>query len=356
MKIMFYINTISYGGAERVIVNLANHFYDNGYDVVFVTTYKRETEYKLRDNIQRHVLLDRENYKFLKKNLLCVKQLRKLLSTEKTDILVSFMAEPNFRAIFSSLGLKTKNLISIRNDPNREYPNVMFRFLAKFLYRLADCVVFQTKDAQSWFPNAIRKKSCIIPNQVNEQFFQIVPAECHRDIVTVGRLTDQKNQEMLIRAFSRIANRIDDNLIIYGDGQLRESLMKLVNDMSLSERVFLPGSISDVPNTVKSAKLFVLSSNYEGMPNALIEAMVLGLPCISTDCPCGGPRELFDEQKNGLLVKVGDECELAEKMLYLLKNESIRLEISNNAARAAMYFSSESIFAKWETFVKKVIL
>lgn len=354
MKLMFYINTISCGGAERVMVNLANQFVHKGHTVVFVTTYQTNQEYELDARAERRVLLDRNNYNFIKKNLSCTWQLRKIIKTESPDVLISFMAEPNFRAICSSLGLENKNLISIRNDPEREYPNALFKFCARFLYRFADSVVFQTQDAQDWFSKPIRKKSCIIPNQVNQRFFQTERAEVHKDIVTVGRLVEQKNHEMLIRAFAKIAAKTDDNLIIYGDGERKEALLKLVSELQLNGRVFFPGVISDVSCAIRSAKIFVLSSFYEGMPNALIEAMVLGLPCVSTDCPCGGPKELFDGQKNGFLVPIGDENALAEKMLYLIGNETVRMELGNRAKATAQQFSPEVIFERWEAEIARL--
>lgn len=354
MKLMFYINTISFGGAERVMVNLANQFIRKGHDIIFVTTYKTEQEYELSDRIERKVLLDRNDYNFLKKNFDSTRKLRKIIKTETPDVLVSFMAESNFRAICSGWGLKTRKLISIRNDPNREYPNTLFKFCARFLYKFADCVVFQTEDAKKWFSKPIQKKSCIILNQVNEQFFRETPAESHKDIVTVGRLVEQKNHELLIKAFAKIAEKTDDNLIIYGDGDRKEILLKLVRDLQLEDRVFFHGTISNVSNTVKSAKIFVLSSFYEGMPNALIEAMVLGLPCISTDCPCGGPKELFDGQKNGLLVPLDDEAALAEKMMYLIGNETVRTEIGDRAKEAARQFSPDIIYEKWETVIAQL--
>ena len=355
MKIMFYINTISFGGAERVIVNLAKQFSKKGYEVIFVTTYLNDQEYELPKEIQREILLDRKNYGFIKKNFRCVKELRKLIKIQKPDILISFMAEPNFRSIVSCLGTRTKTLISIRNDPNKEYGNALFRFCAKYLYRFASGIVFQTKEAQLWFPDKIRKKSKIIFNQVNESFFCQDKPELNKDIVTVGRLVDQKNHALLIEAFAEIAEFTDENLIIYGDGDCREMLENLVDRLKLSDRVFLPGTITDVANTIKTAKLFVLSSDYEGMPNALIEAMTLGLPCISTDCPCGGPRELFHNQQNGLLVPICDKHMLAQKIMYLINDGAERNKVAENARRASDMFSPEIVFGNWEAYVNEIV-
>lgn len=356
MKLMFYINTISFGGAERVIVNLANQFYNNGYDVVFVTTSHMENEYKLEHGVKREVILDKRNYSFFKKNLICIKKLRKLIKVEKPDVIVSFMAEPNFRAIVSCLGTKTKNLISVRNDPQREYPNFLYRFLSKILYRHADCIVFQTEDARKWFPNNIKEKSTIIYNQVSDKFYISSSSIERSGIVTVGRLVEQKNHELLIKAFAKISDVINDNLIIYGDGHLKEYLGKLVSELNIADRVIFRGVVLDVPNFIKNAKLFVLSSDYEGMPNALMEAMAIGLPCISTDCPCGGPRELFNRQNCGVLVSVGDVNELATKMLELLVDDSKRAMLAKNASIAAEAFSPSLIFSRWEKCIKDISL
>ena len=351
-KIMFYINAIHHGGAERVMVNLTKQFAENGNDCVLVTSFIDEWEYPVSDNVKRISLFEKEIPGALRRNVRLVWALRRLIKQEKPNLLISFMAQPNYRALVACIGLKTKNLISIRNDPNREYAGRINTFLAKTLFKLADGVVFQTEEAKSWFPQSIQNKSRVIYNQVDKRFYDTEYHEERRDIVTTGRLVKQKNHELLIKAFSMIADQIDDNLIIYGDGELREELEALIEKLGLMNRVFLPGATKDVPNTIKSAKLFVLSSDYEGMPNSLMEAMALGLPCISTDCPCGGPKMLFGELLQNNLVPIGNQKLLADQMLnniVFCRNGQIEREISK-------VFEPNSIFQKWKSYIDELVV
>ncbi|WP_419022022.1 glycosyltransferase family 4 protein [Holdemanella sp.] len=355
MKIVFYINTLGGGGAERVVSALAKSF-SAANEVIVVNSYAVDKEYELNDKV-RHIYLEKNNTSrnFITRNIHRVSRLRYILKSEKPDVLISFMAEPNYRAIVASIGLKNKTIISVRNDPDKEYPGVLTGFLAKTLFRLADGIVFQTEDAKKWFPDSIQKKSTIIYNQVDDVFFNTKFHGVRHDIVSTGRLTNQKNQKMLIRAFASVADKITENLIIYGEGELRSELESLIAKLHMTNRIFLPGRIENVAETIKSAKLFVLSSDYEGMPNSLMEAMVLGIPCISTNCPCGGSRKIFEGQKNGLLVPVNDVKTLAEKIIYLLKNKPVREKISDNALKASKMFSSQVITDKWLSYINKII-
>lgn len=353
MKILFYINAIHYGGAERVMCNLATQFSEHGHECVLTTSFRDDWEYSFGKEVKRVALFEsRLKYGFLKRNIFYVKKLRKILKEEKPDVVVAFMAEPNFRAIMASVGLNNKVVISVRNDPNREYPGRLNRILAKFLFRFADGIVFQTEDAQKWFPKSIQKKSRIIFNQVDEIFYNTTYNGERHDIVTTGRLTAQKNHKMLIRAFAAIADKISDNLIIYGEGELRGELESLIAELHLENRVFLPGSVKNVADTIKSAKLFVLSSDYEGMPNSLMEAMALGIPCISTDCPCGGAKALLNEVEDDCLVAVNNENELSEKMYRILKTDSFH--ISQNLQLKAKCFNPYEIYEIWKNYLVSV--
>lgn len=352
MKILFYINAIHHGGAERVMANLAKRFAGSCNKVILVTSFRDEWEYPLDSAIDRINLIDEIPVGFLKRNILIAKKLRSCIKNEKPDVIVSFMAEPNFRMLLATIGIKCRKIISVRNDPNKEYPNFLFKSLAKTLYNLADGVVFQTEDAMKWFPKSIQKKSRIIMNQVDEVFFNTPLAEERHDIVTTGRLTAQKNHKMLIRAFSQIAGEIDDNLIIYGEGELRDELESLVKDLGLEERVFLPGATKNVPEALSKAKLFVLSSDYEGMPNALLEAMAMGLPCISTDCPCGGPRMVIRNGENGFLFPVGNEEKLCEilSLVFALSTKKLT-NISKLAKKEMLICNPEIVIDFWRKFI-----
>lgn len=351
-KIMFYINAIHHGGAERVICNLATSFSKNGYECFLVTSFRDTWEYGYGECVHRISLFEEKiSTNFWDRNIQLVKKLRELIKVEQPDLLVSFMAEPNFRAIIASVGLKNKVMISIRNDPKQEYSSILTKVLAKTLFCRADGIVFQTEDAKKWFPRSVQKKSKIILNQVDEVFYNTKYEGKRKNIVTTGRLVPQKNQELLIRAFASIADKITENLFIYGEGILQKDLEHLIEELHMEERIFLPGSITDVAETIKSARLFVLSSDFEGMPNSLMEAMALGIPCVSTDCPCGGPRMLFAQHEAGRLVPCKDVSKLADT-IYERVTDGSDGKIEKELAEV---FRTQKIWECWYNYVSSMI-
>ena len=217
---------------------------------------------------------------------------------------------------------------------------------------MADGCVFQTKEAQEWFPERLQRKSKIIYNAVKEDFYHIERKPNRGEIVTCGRLTEQKNHAMLIAAFADVVKQYPyATLKIYGEGALRETLQQQINEAGLQDKALLMGATDNVGKALETADLFVLSSDYEGMPNALMEAMAAGVPCISTDCPCGGPRELFGENLKKKLVPCGDANQMALKISEVLDaTESGILE--KNCAEA---FRPDSVDARWEKYLLEII-
>ena len=342
-KVILYIGSLSRGGAERVIATLANYLNKKGIFCIVVTTYQRENEYQLDEGIKRIILSTPQNRTIVSKiinNIDQLLKLRNIVKKEQPNTILSFMGEPNFRMLVSCFGLKVKKIISIRNAPEKEYPTFVTRLFAKNIFKIANHIVFQTEDARKWFPFSIQKKSTIILNPVDDVFFNTKFDGQRHDLVTTGRLVPQKNHKLLIHAFAKIADKIEDNLYIYGEGELRSELEQLIFELGMQNRIFLPGAVKNVADTIKSAKLFVLSSDYEGLPNSLMEAMALGIPCISTDCPCGGPSMLLDDD---FLVKVNDEMMLGKKIFQFIEcsnfNCGYRIEIES--------FSSQNVMKKW---------
>lgn len=355
-KILFYINSINFGGAERVICNLANRFSNANYDVILVTSFKVDNEYELNCKVKRLSLEDKEiQQSFIKRNLQRTKKLRNICKNEKPDVLISFMAESSFRAIIATRLLNTKTLISVRNDPNMEYPNMLFKIFAKLLYPLSSGCVFQTEDAQKWFSDRIQKKSNIILNHVDEKFYKVDFKGKRTNIITVGRLESQKNHKLLIEAFAQIADEFPmENLLIYGEGSQKDELKKLTKVLNIEKRVFFMGTSIDIEEKIKGAKLFVLSSDYEGLPNVLMEAMTVGLPVISTDCPCGGPRMLIDNNINGVLVNTGDKYDMANSIRKILNDEKFAQNLGINAKIKAKEFEPNKVFIEWEKYINKI--
>lgn len=338
------------------MVNLATALSEHGNECILVTSIKEPWEYKYGNRVDRVSLFPNQMpQQFLKRNIFTTIRLRKLIKEKKPDVVVSFMAEPNFRAIIATIGLRTKCLVSVRNDPEKEYPNTLFKLAARTLYRLADGIVFQTSEAKAWFSQSIQKKSRIIFNQVDTVFFDTKLKMNREAIVTTGRLVPQKNHELLIRAFALVADRIRDNLIIYGDGELENYLKGLVNELGINNRVFFPGATQNIPEALSSAKMFVLSSDFEGMPNSLLEAMAIGLPCISTDCPCGGPRNIVEHEKSGILVPVGDVVAMSTAIENVVTNDGKLCNLGENAKIRARLFRPDVILQEWKEYIDTIV-
>lgn len=357
-KIMFYINAIHDGGAERVMINLTKYFSEAGYDTVLVTSFRDKWEYTVPEHVKRLSLENTEiKQSRWRRNLSRIYKLRQLCKKEKPDILVSFMTEPNFRALLATIGLPTKNLVSVRNDPEVEYGGKIGRLIGKYLLPLADGCVFQTEEAKKWFPQKLQSKSRIIYNSVKEDFYHIQRKPNKGEIVTCGRLEKQKNHALLIQAFAKIAREFPyATLKIYGEGSLKEQLQQQINELHLQGRAFLMGATDHVEEALKSADLFVLSSDFEGMPNALMEAMAAGVPCISTDCPCGGPKELFGDYFKKQLIRmknVGDLIESIEHIGQMTKADKIHF--SNQIKERAELFLPDRVNKRWKNYINDLL-
>ena len=357
MKIMICIGQLCKGGAERVVCNLANYLSKNN-NVTLVVFRNTKIDYEISTDVKIIKLDNKEKEKFkLLKNMKRIIKLNKILKKEKFDVTLSFLPRPSYITLFLKKFRKNKVIVSVRNDPKMEYKSLLNKILMKWLYPLADGFVFQTEEAKQYFPENIQKKSIIILNSVNENFIIDKPYNGIRDkiIVSVGRLDEQKNQKMLIKAFSKIHYKYPKyNLIIYGEGCLRNDLEKLINDLNLEKNIFLPGIEDNIKEKLYKASLFVLPSNYEGMPNSLIEAMALGVPSISTNCPCGGPKDLINDGENGFLIDVNSEEDLVKKMDLVLSGIYDISKISKNANKIKDRINPKIINKEWENYLKKI--
>lgn len=358
MKILFYINGIGGGGAERAMANLANGLSRKGHEIILVTSFPREQEYELSDNIKRYNLepVPVARRQFIRKNVSRIIKLRKICKDGDCDAAISFMEGPNFRLILSTLKLRTRTIISLRSDPQKEYTNVMHKRVANFIYAIADACVFQTKEALDFFDEKLRRKGTIIFNPVADEFYGEWFSDGTGGIVSVGRLETTKNFELLIRSFSKIAKQFpEEKLTLYGEGSHREQLCTLISELGLEKRVLLAGTVKDIPERIRNAEIFVLSSDYEGMPNALMEAMAMGIPVIATDCPCGGPRALLENGKNGILVPVNNEKKMVRALITLLESQDRRMQFSINAKTRAESFRTDQICEDWQQLLNKVV-
>ena len=357
MHITLFISGVSGGGAERVTCGLANYLVNMGNHVDIITMSDDAPSYPLSDSINRICLIKKNERRFLLFNqYIRIQRLKNYLINSNTDIYIVMLPVPTIMLLKLKKYTQCPIVVSERNDPN-SMPKLQQLYVNKLAER-ASGYVFQTEEAYNYYSKYIKKiPSAIIPNAVNEEILKNVSEIDYRDkkIVAVGRLTKQKNYDLLIDAFAKISLSYPEyTLQIYGKGPLKEKLEKKISKLGLSNRVLLQGYSNDISSVVKNSSIYVLSSDYEGMPNSLMEAMALGVPCIATDCPVGGPRFLIKNQINGLLIPVNNYVALQEAIAFLLDNPEKATFIGERAKSVGIEFSPENIYHKWALFIEKI--
>lgn len=348
-KILFVLGSMGRGGAERVISILSQHFAEDGWDVTIGLLLNFKVDYVLRENVKVVDLTGGGGSRILRLPK-WIGGIRGLVKKENPDVIVSFAARINVIVQAACIGLKKRIIVSERNDPYMDGRSRFVDFMTSILYPKADAVVFQTKRASSYFDKLKLKNSLIISNPISvEHTAEVGNGEF---IVSVGRLTKQKNQKLLIEAFSDIAGKHPNTkLVIYGEGELRSELEALIDELGLTDRVSLPGNVPNVHEMIKGASAFVLSSDYEGLSNALLEAMMMGLPCISTRC--AGSDEYIADGENGLLVDIGSREQLAVAINKMLSDRDAALMMGKAAKESSKMFEKSYVVELWHNVIEK---
>lgn len=347
-RIAFFIGSMQGGGAERVISILANHYNKLGWEVdVILLLDATKIGYKLHENINV-IDMSEGRGSYYQRMPIWVRKIRKYVKTSKPDRIISFVGRINVLVIASCLFLNVTIIVSERNDPKNDGRSKFMLSLCNFCYRKAKAVVYQTTYEQSCFSEKLNNGH-IIGNPVSVNAKKM-PVCRPFEVVTAGRLLPQKNQIMLIKAILMLKNKFPElHLKIYGEGALRQELQKSIEDLELEQYVELCGNVSDLHERINGAGMFVLCSEYEGLSNALIEAMMLGLPCISTDYP--GIEELIENGVNGIIIPRGNVQRLAEAIESILKNQDLRHKLSSNAQKYAEKFEYSNVISQWEAVI-----
>lgn len=348
-RIVFLIGSMRRGGAERVISLLANNYAERGWEVDILTLLDDNNEYKLNRSINV-ISIGNEDNSRISQLPKWIKGIRKYVIEKKPDRIVSFIARINIITLLSCIGLKQRIIVSERNDPKKDGRSALVRMATYILYPLADSVIFQTTWAKACFPNRIQRRSRVIPNPINVTIETAINKE--KKIVAVGRLAEQKNHSLLISAFKKVYNEYPEyKLCIYGEGGLREKLTKQIHELDLTNAVYLLGNVSNIHERIADAEVFVLSSNYEGLSNALLEAMLMGLPCISTNC--AGSNEVIINDTNGIIVEIGNEEQLAMAIRELINNKEKAYNLGKNGKKTVQGMKIENIISMWEEIIER---
>ncbi len=352
-KVLFYIGSMSVGGAERVMSVLVNGF-SRDHDVLLLNDIKpKEKEYIINDSVKRlflnDTIVERKGIDRGFWNLRRIMTIRRIVRREKPEAVVSFMEGPNIRMLLATIGLRCRKIVSVRSDPQKEYSGIPHSII-NMIFKIADVCVFQTVEAKEYFGDKVQRKARIILNPISKEFYRVERGNDISGIISIGRLIRAKNFFNLIDAYEILVNDegVDDNLLIYGEGDLRAEIQSYICKKKLDNRVFLMGKTDQPEEVLRMAKLFVLSSDYEGLPNALMEAMAVGVPVISTDCPVGGPKSLLFEMVNETLVPVGNPEALADKMEKMLDDKELRDRVTEYEKKRAQDFRKDKIVKEWE--------
>lgn len=352
MKIAFAIPAMGFGGAERVVSLLANEFTEKGHEVFILSlTGNTESAYPLNEKVSLIPIVDQSS------TLRTWYEFRKTCKALQPDVVLAFLTGIGVSAATFLIGTKIPVIISERCDPSAKDMalSLKLKVMERFSRHFTAGYVFQSEGAKSYFPKSIRKKSCVILNPLNTDSFPTRDEEhVENKIVSVGRLAPQKNQKMLIDTFAASKAKENHTLHIYGEGTLREELQNQIDSLGLTDKVFLEGNSKEVLEKIKNAKIFAFTSDYEGLPNALMEAMAIGLPCISTDCSPGGARMLIQNGENGILIPCGDTETFTHELDKLCDNPENLKKYSEKARNITKETNIEVIAKKWLNFIKQV--
>ena len=356
MNIIFLIGQLRYSGAENVLRCIATEIAHAGHNVEIMVRaegYENET---LPDVTIKYC---GAKGNALQRRLGRNKKIRNEINDFKADVVIGFGFPMNFDAVAASIGTSAKSIICERMDPYTCSENKQFELQKKIYYKFADGYVVQTPSIQEFYRehSAGKKKVAVIPNPVRQGFSSIPKRNTTEDyLVTVGRLDDeQKNQSMLIIAFSTVENKYPQlKLYIAGEGPDREKYEKLIETLGLHKKVTMLGNVSDPTSVVRDSTLFILTSNHEGMPNALIEAMAQGKPCISTKCSGGGAEYLIHDGENGILIDCDDVEACALSIDLLMSDESKRNSLGEKAFEVNRMLNLEAITNRWIDYISEI--
>lgn len=350
-RIMLVSNSFEGYGAEYMLAWLGNMLAENGFQVYACAIYDKKKNCRINSNVaflSIELVKSTNPLYFVFLYLFSAGfKLARLCKQNKITTVVTFKENPLCVALIAKMFCGFRHIHSERDDPyNRDTCASKFKM---WLYRFTDHIVFQTKGAQKFFNQNIINQSTIIPNPV------IIPSQswnldkAKKTIACVGRLDIRyKRQDILIKAFAQLEAKYNDwKLVFYGDGNDRLKLEHLVSELKIEERVVFYGKVENVSERLVNDGIFVLASDTEGMPNALMEAMALGMPVISTDCSPGGAALLLENPRNGIIVNRGDVIGMCQAISNMIDNPS-KASLMGNAARVSMKkYSPIDIKEKW---------
>lgn len=349
MRILIVISELKYSGAAKIASWLANNLAIHGNEVSLLTFIDGDDYHDI--SVERIRICMGISSRYFR-TIRAIFDIRKIIKKNRYDIVISFLPLEGFISVLASLGTKAKVIVSERSDPYHEKSFVAN--VSRFFFRFADGAVFQSEGAQKYFSEKLIRKSTIIENPVMVPKVKRVPYQ-ERDniIVSSARLQiHQKRQDILLRAFAIVVKEIPSvKLKLIGDGPDENYLKKLSAELGINKQVIFAGKCKNVLEEISKAKVFAFSSEYEGMPNAVLEALSMGVPVVTTDYYPGGARQLIEEKKRGFVIKRNNSEQLADKLIAILNNFEVAQRMAENAISVCNEQSDNEIYRKWITYI-----
>jgi glycosyltransferase involved in cell wall biosynthesis len=362
MRVLFAVSSLSAGGAERVIAELANAFVAAGDEVgVLTLSHPGSAHYALDPRVTRialDVIWNSINpWESVRSNLRRSHMIRRAVKGFRPDCVVSFIEQTNVRVLAALLGTGIPVIVSERTDPRRHAVGRAWALARRLFYPTARRLVVQTPAVADWAKEVVgAHKVRVIPNFVRD--LPAAPDSATRradEILAAGRLGPEKGFDVLLRAFAQSGLAAQGlRLVILGEGSERPALADLAQDLGVAASVEMPGVVPDPERWMARCAFYVLPSRYEGFPNALLEAMAMGCAVIAADCD-SGPRELVRHGENGLLVPVADVAALTQAMRDLASDPALRARLGHAAQAVRARYDKATIVAEWRNVIEEVV-
>lgn len=360
MKLLFINTNIGYGGASKMMVWVASQMADRGHDVTFFT-YRDAEELQPISLKVKHIHHQLED-KFGKQKKLysCVMHIRQFIQDGKYDVAIAFLSPSILRLALASIGTNCKVLFSERGDPSQKATSLKSKIIGKInqiAFISGDAFVFQTPMAAYYYPQRVQRKGMVISNPIRPLLRtkkRIKGGD--KTVVCVARLDiHQKRQDLLIDAFNLISGNFPEySLCLYGDGLDNNEAILRERAMHNPQIRFM-GPTKDVATVIQNATMMVLSSDFEGIPNTLLESMSIGVPSVSTDCSPGGAAMLIRNKENGILVPRGDVKALASAMEYMIMHSEEAERMGIKAMEVNEIYAENVIADKWNIVFNELL-
>ena len=386
-KVVFFIDSLTIGGAERVVSVLSEHLVKQNYDVSIVMLFKREIVYQINPEV--HIIyadeltvntyfgkliqrLFRLWSKFRAKVYVPIMRrlgkkeklpkwnetsfyfyatyampYRELLKQNKDCTAFGFLIRSNISMLMAAKGTGVKTVFCERNNPVRpDMPPNIIKIRDKVYHRCTSAV-FQTEEEMAYYTK-IKGEKAVIPNPIKENLPERFIGARRHEIVNFCRMSSQKNIPLLIDAFEMLLqDHPDYTLRIYGEGPEKDNLKAYIREKHLKDKAFIEEFASDIHERIKDAAMFVSTSDFEGLSNSMLEAMAIGLPTVCTDCDGGGARMMIEDHMNGLLVPKGDKQAVYHAMKAIVEDEALSDKLSENAEKIKIKLSVDNIVKEW---------